>query len=171
MERTKLRVNVGKSKVTRCSRCVNVGRMHVRLNGEPPLVEWIVLSTCERKYQLMEDGKGMWYTEWMGIKRKGCWSVLYNKGFGSNAEKCLEGIIVPTALYGEQALSVVRRASPGCSALHCTALHPEVLIEEGKWMFLMWSVWEVWRECQEWLRNKQVSSRGGIERELATGVD
>ena len=25
--------------------------------------EWIVFSTCGRKWQLMEDVKGMWYTE------------------------------------------------------------------------------------------------------------
>ena len=34
-ERRKLRVNVRKSKILRCSRCGNGGRMHVRLNGEP----------------------------------------------------------------------------------------------------------------------------------------
>ena len=34
-ERIKLRVNVGKSKVMRCSRYGNGGRMHVILNGEP----------------------------------------------------------------------------------------------------------------------------------------
>ena len=34
-ERRKLRVNVGTSKVMRCSRYGNVDRMHVILNGEP----------------------------------------------------------------------------------------------------------------------------------------
>ena len=34
-ERRKLRVNVGKSKVMRCSRCGNGGRMHAILNGKP----------------------------------------------------------------------------------------------------------------------------------------
>ena len=34
-ERRKLRVNVGKSKVMRCSRYGNGHRMHVILNGEP----------------------------------------------------------------------------------------------------------------------------------------
>ena len=34
-ERRKLRVNIGKSKVMRCSRYGNGGRMHVILNGEP----------------------------------------------------------------------------------------------------------------------------------------
>ena len=34
-ERRKLRLNVGKSKVRRCSRYGNGARMHVILNGEP----------------------------------------------------------------------------------------------------------------------------------------
>ena len=34
-ERRKLKVNIGKSKVMRCSRYGNWSRMHVRLNGEP----------------------------------------------------------------------------------------------------------------------------------------
>ena len=34
-ERRKLRVNVGKSKVMRCSRYGNAYRMHVILNGKP----------------------------------------------------------------------------------------------------------------------------------------
>ena len=34
-ERRKLRVNVVKTKVMRCSRHGNVGRMHMILNGEP----------------------------------------------------------------------------------------------------------------------------------------
>ena len=47
-ERRKLRVNVGKSKVLRCSRYGNEGRMHVILNDEP-LEEVIVLRTWGRK--------------------------------------------------------------------------------------------------------------------------
>ena len=34
-ERRKFKVNVDKSKVMKCSRYGNGGRMHVRLNGEP----------------------------------------------------------------------------------------------------------------------------------------
>ena len=41
-ERRKLRVNVGKSKVIRCSMYVNEGRMHVILNGE--LLEEVALQ-------------------------------------------------------------------------------------------------------------------------------
>ena len=65
----KSRVNVGKCEVMRCSRYGNGGRMHAILNGES-LEEVIVLSTWDRNWQLMEDVKGMWYTEWMrGIER------------------------------------------------------------------------------------------------------
>ena len=53
-ERSKLRVNVGKSKVMRCWRQVNVGRMNVRLNGDQ-LEEVECLSTWVRKWQQMED--------------------------------------------------------------------------------------------------------------------
>ena len=61
-ERRKFRVNVGKSKVMRCSRYGNGDRMQVILNGEP-LEEVDFLSTWGRKWQPMKDVKGMWYTE------------------------------------------------------------------------------------------------------------
>ena len=47
-ERRKLSVNVGKSKVMRCSRYGNGGRLHVRVNGEP-LEEADSLITRGRK--------------------------------------------------------------------------------------------------------------------------
>ena len=61
-ERRKLRVNVGKSKVVRCSRYDNDGRMHVILNGEP-LEEVDCFKYLGSQWQLMEDVNGMWYTE------------------------------------------------------------------------------------------------------------
>ena len=61
-ERRKLGVNVGKSKIMRCSGYGNGGPMHVILNGEP-LGEVNCLSTRSRNWHLMEDEKGMWYTE------------------------------------------------------------------------------------------------------------
>ena len=60
--RRKLRVNLGKSRVMRCSRYGNGGRMHVILNGEP-LEEVDCFKYLDRKWQLMEDMKGMWCTE------------------------------------------------------------------------------------------------------------
>ena len=61
-EKRKLRVNVGKSKVMRSSRYGNGDRMHVILNGEP-LEEVDCFKHVGRKWQPMEDVKGMWYTE------------------------------------------------------------------------------------------------------------
>ena len=55
-------MNVGKSKVMRCSGYGNGDRMHVILNGAP-LEEVDCFKHQGRKWQLMEDVKGMWYTE------------------------------------------------------------------------------------------------------------
>ena len=95
-------MNVGKSKVMRCSRYGYVDRMHVILNGEP-LQEvdcFKYLGTqvaadggCERDVvHRMNEG----YGAWVALK-----SVLNNRGLGIKAKKCLyEAVIVPTALYG-----------------------------------------------------------------------
>ena len=61
-ERRKLRVNVGKSKVMRCSRYGNDDRMHVILNGEP-LEEVDCFKHLWSRVAAEEDVKGMWYTE------------------------------------------------------------------------------------------------------------
>ena len=59
----KLRVNVGKSKVIRCSRYGNGSRVRVLLNGEPlEEVDCFKYTWC-RKWQLLEDVKRMCYTE------------------------------------------------------------------------------------------------------------
>ena len=102
-ERRKLRVNVGKSKVMRCSRYGNGERMHVILNGEPLEEVYCIKylgpqvaadGGCERDVvHRMNAG----YRAWGTLK-----SVLSNRGLGIKAKKCLyEGVIVPTALYGE----------------------------------------------------------------------
>ena len=98
-------MNVRKSKVMRCSRYGNVGRMHVILNGEP-LEEVYCLKylgsqvatdgVCERDVvHWLNEG----YRAWRALQ-----CVLSNGGFGIKAKKCLyEGVIVPTALYGAEA--------------------------------------------------------------------
>ena len=89
-ERRKLRVNVCKSKVTRCSRDFNGGRMHVILNGEP-LEEMDCFKYlgsqvaadegCKRDVvNRMNEG----YTAWRELK-----SVLSNRGLVIKAKKCL----------------------------------------------------------------------------------
>ena len=98
-------MNVGKSKVMRCSRYGNGDRMHVILNGEPLeavdcfkyLGSQVAADVgCERDVvHKMNEG----YRAWGALK-----SVLSNRGLGIKAKKCLyEGVIVPTALYGAEA--------------------------------------------------------------------
>ena len=104
-ERKKLRVNVGMSKVMRCSRYGNGDRMHVILNGEPLeevdcfkyLGSQVAADRgCERDVvHILNEG----YRAWGALK-----SVLTNRGLGIKAKKCLyEGAIVPTALYRAEA--------------------------------------------------------------------
>ena len=93
-ERRKLRVNVGKSKVMRCSRYGNGDRMHAILNGEP-LKEvdcFKYLGSqgasdggCERDMvRRMNEG----YRAWGALK-----IVLSNRGLGIKDKKCLyEGV-------------------------------------------------------------------------------
>ena len=98
-ERRKLRVNVGKSRVMRCSSYGNRGRMHVILNGEP-LEEvdcfkylWSQVAAdggCERDVvHRMNEG----YRAWGALKRG-----QKNRGLAIKAKKCLyQRVIVPTA--------------------------------------------------------------------------
>ena len=101
----KLRVNVGKSKVMRCSRYGNGDRIRVILNGEPlgevDCFKYLGSQVaadggCERDVvHRMNEG----YRAWGALK-----SVRSNRGLGIKAKKCLyEGVIVPTALYGAEA--------------------------------------------------------------------
>ena len=61
-ERRKLRLKAGKSKVMRCSRYGNGGRMHVILNGEP-LEEVDSIKYLGSQVELIEDVKRMCLTE------------------------------------------------------------------------------------------------------------
>ena len=89
-ERRKLRVNVGKSKVMRCSRYDNGDRMHVILNGE--LLEEVYCfkylglqvvadGGCERDVvHRMNEG----HRAWGALK-----SVLGNRLLGIKTKNCL----------------------------------------------------------------------------------
>ena len=99
-ERRKLRVNVGKSKVMRCSKYGNGGRMHEILNSEPleevdcfkNLGSQVVADGgCERDVvHRMNEG----YRSYGALK-----SVVSNRGLGIKAKKCLyERVIISTAL-------------------------------------------------------------------------
>ena len=101
-------MNIGKSKVLRCLRYINVTRMRVRLNGEPleevDCFKYLELQVaaeggCERDVvHRMNEGHGVWGALKM---------VLSNRGLGKNVKKCLnEGVIVPTALHRAEAWSM-----------------------------------------------------------------
>ena len=89
-ERRKLRVNIGKSKVMRCSRYGIGDRMHVILTGEPleevDCFKYLGSQVaadggCERDVvNRMNEG----YRGWGALK-----SVLSNRGLGIKAKKCL----------------------------------------------------------------------------------
>ena len=104
-KRRQLRVNVGKSKVMRCLRYGNVGRIHVILTGEPleevDCFKYLGSQVaadggCDRDVvRRMNEG----YRAWEALK-----SVLSNRGLWIKVKKCLyEGVIVPTALHGAEA--------------------------------------------------------------------
>ena len=129
-EKTKLRVNVGKSKVMRCSRYGNGDRMHVILNGEP-LEEADCFKYVES--QVVADGgceRDMVHRMNQGYRASG---ALNNRGLEINKKKCLyEGVIVPTALYGAEAWGMR------------SAERKKVNVLETKCL-------RVWLECHEWI--------------------
>ena len=95
----KLRVNVGKSKIMRCSRYGNGGRMYVILNGEPLkeldcfkyLGSQVAADGGRERDVVYKMNQG--YRAWRALK-----SGLSNRRFWMMAKKCLyEVVSVPTA--------------------------------------------------------------------------
>ena len=147
-ERRKLRVNVGKSKVMRCSRYGNEDRMYGKLNSEPfeevdcfkylgPQVA--ADGECERDVvQRMNEG----YRAWGVLK-----SILSNRGLGIKAKKCLyEGVIVPTALYGAESWGMRSAERKKVNILEMKCLRRLVLVSR-----------------MDRVRNEEVRRRAGIE--------
>ena len=94
-ERRKLRVNVGKSNVMRCSRYGSGGQMLVILNGLP--FEEVDCFKYLRSQVAAEDGckrdvvhrMNEGYRAWGALK-----SALSNRGLGINAKKCLYEVVI-----------------------------------------------------------------------------
>ena len=151
-ERRKLRVNVGKSKVMRCSRYGNEGPMHVILNGES-----FEEVDCFKYLgpQVAADGgyeRDVVHRMNEGYRASGVLkSVMSNRGLGIKAKKCLyEAVIVPTALYGaEVGYGNVERRKVNILEMKCLR-----------------SVVGVSRMDRVW--NEDASGRAGIEMELAS---
>ena len=155
-EKRMLRMNVGKSKVMRCSRYGNGDRMHVILNGEPleevdcfKYLGWQVAADgrCERDvvHEMNEE-----YGAWGELK-----NVLSNRGCGIKAKKCLyEGVIVPTALYGAEAWCMRSAERRKVNVLEMKCLRSLVAVSR-----------------MDRVRNEEVRRRAGIEMELASRAD
>ena len=102
--RRKLRVNVNKSKVMRCTEREDGRRLNVSLNGE------LLEEVDKFKYLGAQIGKRGGVEDdvsWrVGEARKAAGTVKNlwkNVGLGMNAKRMLyEGIVVPTALYGAE---------------------------------------------------------------------
>ena len=75
---------------------------------------------------------------------------MSNRGLGIKAKKCLyEGVIVPTALYGAEALGVRSAERRKVNVLEMKCLRSLVGVSR-----------------MDRVRNEEVSRRAGIEREL-----
>ena len=149
-------MNVGNSKVMRCSRYGNGDRIHVILNGEP-LEEVDCLKYLGS--QLAADGgfamevvhrMNEGHRTWGALK-----SVLSNRRLGIKAKKCVyEGVIVPTALYGAEALGMR------------SAERKKVNVLDIKCLRNLGGV-----SGMDGVRNEEVRRRAGIEKELASRAD
>ena len=103
-ERRKLRVNVGKSKVRRCTRNEDGPRLNVMLNGET------LEEVDQFKYlgSVMAANGGveadMRHRVNEGCKVLGALrGVMKNRGLGMNVKKGLyEKVFVPTVMYGSE---------------------------------------------------------------------
>ena len=148
-ERRKLRVNVGKSKVMRCSRYGNGDKMHV-INGEPlkevDCFKYLGSQVaadggCERDVvHRMNEG----YRAWGALK-----SVQRNRRLGIKVKKCLyEGVIVPTALYGAEAWGMRNAERSKVNVLVMKCLRSLVGVPR-----------------MDRVRNEEVHRRAGIEME------
>ena len=144
-------MNVGKSKVMRCSRYGNGVRMRVILNDESLeevdcfkyLGSQVVADGgCERDaVHRMNGGNGA-----CGALK----SVLSNRGLEIKAKKRLyEGVIVPTALYEAEAWGMRSSERRKVNVLEMKCLRSLV-------------------SRMDRVRNEEVRRRAGIERELAS---
>ena len=101
-ERRKLRVNLGKNKVMRCTRNEDVARLNVMLNG-------VALEEVDQFKYLgsVIAANGEVEADVRHRVNEGCKvlgalkGAMKNRGLGMNVKKVLyERVVVPTAMYG-----------------------------------------------------------------------
>ncbi|WP_435316529.1 reverse transcriptase domain-containing protein, partial [Klebsiella pneumoniae] len=155
-ERRKLRVNVAKSKVMKCTRNEGGARMNVILNGE------ILEEVNQFKYlgSIIAAGGGV-ETDVSHRISEGCKvlggmkSLMKNRGLGMNIKKVLyERVIVPTVTYGSElwGMKVSDRQKLNVFEMRC--------------LRDMMGVTRMDR-----VRNDVIRQRTGVETQLATRVD
>ena len=155
-ERRKLRVNVTKSKVMKCTRNEGGARMNVILNGE------ILEEVNQFKYlgSIIAAGGGV-ETDVSHRISEGCKvlggmkSLMKNRGLGMNIKKVLyERVIVPTVTYGSElwGMKVSDRQKLNVFEMRC--------------LRDMMGVTRMDR-----VRNDVIRQRTGVETQLATRVD
>ena len=155
-KRRKLRVNVGKSKVMRCSRYGSDARLNVMLDGE------MLEEVDQFKYLgSVIAAKGDVGEDVTNRVKEGCKvlgalnSVIRNRSLGMNVKRALyEKVVVPTVLYGSELWGLKKTE------------RNKLNVFEMKCLRSMCGVTRLDR-----IRNEEVRERTGVRKELAVRVD
>ena len=155
-ERRKLRINVGKSKVMKCSRDMDGARMNVDLNGEvlEQVNEFKYLGSVVAANGGVEADVSHRISE--GSKVLGAMKgVMRNRGLGMGTKKVLyERVIVPTVTYGSESWGLKGRERQRLNVFEMRCLRSMVGVSRI-----------------DRVRNEVVRERTGVVKELAARVD
>ena len=150
-ERRKLRVNVGKSKVMRCTRNEDGARLNVMLNGEAleEVDQFKYLGSVIAANGGVEADVSLRVNE--GCKVLGALKgVMKNRGLGMNVKK----VVVPTVMYGLESWGMKVTESQKLNVFEMKCLRSMTGVS---WL--------------DRVRNEVVRARTGVRRELAARVD
>ena len=155
-ERRKLKVNVRKSKVMRCTRRDDGSRLNVCVDGErmEEVESFKYLGShietkggveVEVGYRVSEASKCLG-----GLK-----SVMSNRNLGMEAQRKLyEGVIVPTALYGAETWNIREAEKKRLNAMEMRCLRGMAGVS-----------------IMDRVRNEEVRKRTGVEKRLSDRVE
>ena len=155
-KRRKLRVNVGKSKVMRCTRSEDSPRLNVLLDGEvlEQVDQFKYLGSIIAENGGVEADVSNRVKE--GSKVLGAVSgVIKNRGLGMDVKRALyEKVIVPTVTYGSELWGMKESERQKLNVFEMRCLRS--MCGVTRW---------------DRLRNTQVRDRTGVNKELAERVD